>query len=371
MMPASPSKLHQDAARNIVTKYLKVRPGENAIIESWDHTMPMASAMVDEIRRVGGRTLHIQEDEGPWWHAIDRKQAKLLGQSSAPEWAALRAADVFMHFWGPGDTDRIEKLPERTFEAALGWFAPWYPTARKTGLRGARVAIGFATAGRAKQWGLDRTEWENRMLRACLTDPVKMGEGGSRLYRALSHGSKVRITHSNGTDLEVALAGGAPRLHDGTPHPRNKRYGPSDMLSQIPGGRIDVALDSKSAEGTFQANRRTNIWWHWTAGGTFEFSDGKLRSYSFEEGGEEFARQYRRGTAGKDRTGSLTFGLNPAAHDVPNLETVERGSVTLVIGRNRHLDGGTNPTNYMDWVSLAGAEVSIDGTVVVRGGKLL
>jgi len=365
------SDLQRGAARNIVTKYLKVRPGENAIIESWDHTMPIAAAMVDEIRRVGGRTLHIHEDEEAWWRAVDRKQSKLLGTSSAPEWAALKATDVYVHFWGPSDTDRVDKMPERAFDKALGWFSPWYDVARKVGLRGGRVAIGFATEGRARQWGLDRRQWEERILRACLTDPVETAKSGTRLYRALTGGKKVRITHSNGTDLEVGLAGGAPRLHDGTPHPQDKRYGPSDMLAQIPAGRIDVALDSRTAEGTIHANRRTNIWWHWTAGGTLEFSDGKLASYSFEDGEEEFASRYKRGTAGKDRTGALTFGLNPAAKEVPVLESVERGGVTLVLGRNGHLKGGTNGSNFMDWISLAGAEVAIDGTPVIRAGRIL
>jgi leucyl aminopeptidase (aminopeptidase T) len=370
-MPEQPSRLHRDAARNIVTKFLKVRPGENAIVESWDHTMPMAAAMVDEIRRAGGRTLHIQEDEDAWWRAIDRKQSKLLGQSSKPEWAAMRATDIYVHFWGPGNTDRLEKIREKTFDNALGWFGSWYPTARKTGLRGGRVAIGFATEGRAKQWRVDRAEWENRILRACLTDPEETAKRGAGLVRALTNGRRVRITHPNGTDLEVALAGGAPRLQDGTPHPRNKRYGPADMLAQIPGGRIDVALDSKTAEGRIHANRRTNIWWRWDSGGTLEFSNGKLTSYAFEEGEKDFSQLYRTGTAGKDRPGSLTFGLNPAARDVPNLESIELGCVTLVVGRNGHLEGGTNKTNFMSWVTLADSEVSIDGAPVLRAGKLL
>ncbi len=369
-MTEAPSKLHRDAARNIVTKYLKVRPGENAVIESWDHTMPMAAAMVDEIRRAGGRTLHIQEDEEAWWRAIDRKQSKLLGMSSAPEWAALKAADVYVHFWGPGDTGRIEKIPEKTFDEALAWFSPWYESARRAGLRGGRVAVGFATEGRAKQWGLDRAKWEDNILHACLTDPEETAKRGARLYRALTVGRKVRITHSNGTDLEVALAGVAPRLQDGTPHPRDKRYGPSDMLAQIPGGRVDVALDAKTAEGRIHANRRTNIWWYWSDGGTLDFVDGKLSSYSFDNGAEEFARQYRKATAGRDRTGSLTFGLNPAAKDVPNLETVELGCVTLVVGRNQHLHG-TNASSFMNWVTLAGAEIAVDGMPVVRAGRIL
>ncbi len=369
-MPETPSELHREAARSIVTRYLKVRGGENAVIESWDHTMPIATAVVDEIRRVGGKTLHIHEDEDAWWRAIDRKQSRLLGKSSAPEWAALRAADVYVHFWGPGDTDRIDAIPEKTFDEALAWFSPWYRSARRSGLRGGRVAMGFATEGRARQWGLDRAPWEESMLRACLTDPVETAKRGARLYRALAHGKKVRITHANGTDLEVRLAGLAPRLHDGTPHPRDKRYGPSDMLAQIPGGRIDAALDARTAEGRIHANRRTNIWWYWSDGGTLDFTGGKLAAYSFDHGGEEFARRYRKGTVGRDRTGSITFGLNPAARDVPNLETVELGSVTLVVGRNQHLYG-TNRSSFMNWVSLAGSEVAVDGVPVLRGGRLL
>ncbi len=365
-----PSTLQRRAARQIVTRYLRVRPGENAVIESWDHTLPIAVAVIDEIRRAGGQTLHIHEDEDAWWRAIDRKQGKLLGRASAPEWAALNAADVYVHFWGPGDTDRIERLSDRTFEEAIDWFAPWYEAARKRGLRGARVSIGFATGGRAKQWGLDRARWEERILRACLTDPEETRKRAARLLRALGRAKSVRITHPNGTDLEVGLAGTPPRLQDGTPHPRNPRYGPSDMLAQLPGGRIDVALDSKTAEGTIHANRRTNIWWYWSEGGTFEFAHGRLASYSFDHGGEEFARQYRQGTAGRDRTGSLTIGLNPAVRDVPNLETVEQGSVTVVVGRNGHLFG-SNRSNFMNWVTLAGAEIALDGTLVVRGGQLL
>jgi leucyl aminopeptidase (aminopeptidase T) len=369
-MPKTPSKLQRDAARNIVTKYLKVRAGENAIIESWDHTMPMASAMVDEVRRVGGKVLLVHNDEDAWWRAIDRKQSKLLGKSSAPEWAALKAADVYVNFWGPADADRIEKLPDKPGNEAFAWNWPWYAVARMTGLRGVRMTAGFVTEGRAKKWGLDRAQWEENFLRACLIDPQELVKSGARLRKALSHGKRVRITHSNGTDLEVALAGVAPRLHDGRPHPWDKRSSLSGMLENVPAGYVDFVLDSKTAEGNIHANRRTNIWWNWHAGGTVEFADGKLTSHSLEVGEEEFARQYKRGTAGKDRASALTFGLNPAVKDIPNLEKWERGCVSLQIGGNRGL-GGTNGSNFFTWFSLAGSEIAIDGTPVLRAGRFL
>jgi leucyl aminopeptidase (aminopeptidase T) len=369
-MPDAPSKLQRDAARNIVTKYLRVRAGENVIIETWNHTLPQAAAMLDEVRRAGGRGLVIFSDEDAWWRAIDRKQSQLLGEASAPEWAALRAADVYVNFWGPGDTDRMERLPDSA-DPAFDWMGPWYATARKAGLRGLRMTGAFVTAGRAREWGLDFAEWQERTLRASLVDPEELAKSSARLTQALSHGKRVRITHPNGTDVEVALAGAAPRLLDGRPRPHRKGDSPTGMLQQVPAGKVDVALDSRTAEGSFRANRRTNIWWNWHSGGTVEFGHGRVTSYSFEEGAAEFTRRYKTGTAGKDRASALYFGLNPAVHDVPNLESVERGCVCLVIGRNDGLPGGTNHSSFLGWFSLAGAEISIDGTPFIRAGKLI
>ncbi len=356
-------------ARNIVTKYLKVRPGENAIIESWSHTLTMASAMVDEVRRVDGKAVLIYNDEDAWWRAIDRKQSKLLGQSSSPEWAALKAADVYVNFWGPGDTDRIERLPDCANDA-FDWNWPWYEVARKTGLRGVRMTAGFVTEGRARQWGLNLGKWQRSFLRASLIDPEELANRGARLARTFSSGKKVRITHPNGTDLEVALGGVAARLQDGRPHPWTRKDSPSGMLTNIPAGFVDVVLDSETAEGSFRANRRTNIWWNWHAGGALEFTGGKLASYSFEDGEEGFVREYRNGSAGKDRTSALSVGLNPAIRDVANLEKWEGGCVTLQIGGNRGL-GGTNGSTFFTWFSLAGSDIAVDGTPVIRAGKFI
>ena len=232
------------------------------------------------------------------------------------------------------------------------------------------MTVGFVTNGRAKEWGLNRARWEEKMLRACLTDPEVLAKKGTRLQKALSHGKTVRITHPNGTDLEVGLAGIGSRLTDGRSRAYRKGDPASGMLQPIPSGTLDVVLDSKTAEGSFRANRRTNIWWNVHAGGRLEFAGGKLASYSLEQGDEMFARRYKAGSAGKDRTSLLKFGLNPAVKDVPNLETVEEGSVSLQIGGNRAL-GGSNGSNFFSWFSLAGAEISVDGTPVVRAGKVL
>jgi len=368
-MTTEPSKLQRDVARDVVTRYLRIRPKENVIIESWDHTMPLASAMVDAVRVVGGRALLIRNDEDSWWRTIDRKQSGLLGKSSAPEWAALKAADAYVNLWGPSDTDRLEAFPDSANDA-FDWNWPWYAVARKVGLRGVRMTVGFVTEMRARQWGLDRARWEEQVLRASLVDPDVIAKNGRRLSKALAHGKSVRITHSNGTDIEVALAGLPGRIQDGRPHPYRTGEPRSSMVTGNPAGFVDFVLDAKTAEGTFRANRRTNIWWNWHAGGTLEFRRGRLRSYAFENGEAEFARQFKGATGGRDRASGLTFGLNPAIRDVPNLEKWELGCVSLQVGGNRGM-GGHNESTFFSWLSLAGADVSVDGTPIVRAGRLV
>lgn len=374
-MSETPSALERAAARSLVTHYLRVKPGENVLIEAWSHTLPMSSALVDEVRRVGGAAFLALEDDDAWWRAVDRKQAKPLGLLSEPEWAAIAAAEVYVQFWGPADSARLEKLGEKGVdEWGDGWWARWYQLARKTGLRGGRMATGWVTETRARHWGVDLRRWNRALLEGCLVDPEDLRASGKRLARALTGTKHVRITHPNGTDLEVALGGRPGRVYDGFPHPKDPAYSEFDMLASFPEGHLRIALDSKTAEGTIVGNRRSydEVWFPWTtyAGGEFEFSGGKLTSFSFEQGEAEFERRYARGTPGKDRTGSLLIGLNPRLKNVPYLEARERGSARLDIGRNAFI-GGSNPSDFLGSISLAGSEISVDGTPIVRAGQIL
>lgn len=374
-MTDSPSSLERAAARNLVKSYLRVKPGENVIVEAWTHTLPMSSAMVDEVRRVGGSAFMAYENDDAWWRAMERKQARLLGRLSDPEWAALKAADVFVQFWGPADSARLAKFPEKTFdEWASGWFDRWYKIAQSTGLRGGRVATGWVTDARARHWGVRSEGWRKQLLEACLADPKEMAKSGQRLVRSLTGKRKVRITHPNGTDLEVALAGVPPRVYNGYPHPRNPAYNQYDMMANFPDGRLRIALDAKTAEGRIVSTYRSydTVWYPWDvySGGSFEFTAGRLTSFSFDEGAPAFARNYARGSAGKDRTGSLTIGLNPQVRAVPYVEDRERGCVQLAVGGNVYL-GGNNRSDFTGFVSLAGSEISVDGTPIVRAGKIL
>jgi leucyl aminopeptidase (aminopeptidase T) len=374
-MIESPSSLERAAARNLVENYLRVKPGENVIVESWTHTLSMSSAMVDAVRQVGGSAFQTYENDDAWWRAMARKQAKLVGRLSDPEWAALKAADVYVQFWGPADSARVEKTPEKNLdEWATGWIDRWYKMAGSIGLRGGRMAVGWVTDSRARHWGIRKDRWMNGLLEGCLADPKEMARSGKRLTKVFTGTKKVRITHPNGTDLQLALARVHPTVYDGYPHPKNKAYRESDMMANFPEGRLRIPLDAKTAEGIIVSSYRSydESWFPWAmySGGSFDFSKGKLTSFSFEEGGAAFAKRYSQSKPGKDRPGLLSIGLNPKIRNTPSMEPMERGCVRLVVGAD-NIRGGSRSPNDTGSISLAGSDISVDGTPVVRAGKIL
>lgn len=373
-MSGGPSALERAAIRNLVRNYLSVQRDENVIVDTWSHSLRMATTVVDEVRRVGGRAFLAYEDDDVWWRAVERKQTELLGRLSEPYWAALGAADVYVMFWGPGDSARIERVPAQRMDETTGWFDRWYKTARSAGLRGARMDVGFVTEPRVRHWGVSKRAWREGLLRACLVDPDEMTRSGESLSRALAGRKRVRITHPNGTDVEVGLAGARSVIADGTVDPKDRSLGPYGMMANVPGGEFLIALDAKTAEGTMVATEPSYdlTWYPWRTyrGGTFTFSGGRLIWFSFEKGEAGFAKHYARAKPGKDRTGILTIGLNPAAKRLPLAEVIQRGSVRLTVGSNANL-GGTNLSDFCGWITTAGAEVTADGVPIVRSGRVL
>jgi leucyl aminopeptidase (aminopeptidase T) len=368
-MSPTPTPLERAAARSLVTKYLQVKPGENVIVETWPHTLSMASAFVDETRRAGGHALVHYEDEDAFFSAMERKQSKLLGRSSDPEWAALQKADVFVMFWGPEHMKRGDKFSDAAWEEATAWNQRWYQEARKAGLRGVRLELGHATEEKAREYGVSLARWRDDLLKASCVDPQELRASGERLLHPLQHGRRLRIVHSNGTDLELGLDHPKSRIFSGLPT-KESRASPFGMMHNAPVGSLAVTLDGQTADGTIVGNRGTYAQWGTASGGRWTFEGGHLTSHKFAKGGATFEKRFATAKPGKDRPSFLYLGLNPALNATPNMEDCERGAVCVGVGANRFI-GGENPSDLMAWITLAGSEISVDGRPVIRSGRIL
>jgi leucyl aminopeptidase (aminopeptidase T) len=354
----SPERL-QLLARSILTKNLGVKPGESVTIEAWPHTLPYAVALARETRRLRAHPLIHFEDEAAYWDSVDSGEAKLLGASPAHEWAALAKTDVYIHMWGPGDRVRLNRLPEKKASELFRWNGGWYSTAQKAGVRGVRLELGRPYPSLADAYGADESEWTDALAEATLVDPAALARTAEPLLRALRTGRKVRITHDNGTDLSLGLAGREPRLFNGR-FAKGDLKRPFGNMMTLPAGAIRVALDEREADGTLVGNRTDYFDDGIATDVVFEFSKGKLRSARFGRGKERFQTGYRSGGKGRDRPGMLGIGLNPKLHNTPQVEDLEAGAVMVSVGGNRNL-GGTNASPFFGWGIVAGATVEVDG----------
>ena len=357
-------------ARHVLTRRLAVKPKESVLIETYPSSLRWATAFVRQARRLDARPTLLYEDERSYWDAIGSGHVDALGQPGSAEWAALEAADVYVYFWGPENLARRQRLPDGVDERATAYNREWYDRARKAGVRGARMEIAKATPENARFYGLPVRRWRSALLEATMRDPRTYQGAIRKLSGALSKGKEVRLTAAGGTDVHLALDHGPVRTFDGRrerPSPKRWRFA---SMATIPSAAVGCRLRTTVAEGTVVANRPSYLGTGVARGGVARFSDGRMTRLSFREGGPPVLRAYRKASKGRDRAGILEIGLEPTLQGIPDLEDCEAGAVTIGIGTNTGW-GGTNGTNFMTWLVVAGGQLSIDGRPVLRAGRIL
>ena len=361
MARSTPPTREAQLARFVLTRNLRVQPGENVIVEGWSHSLPWSVALVREARRLGAHPLLIYEDEAAFWDSVDAKEDAVLGAAPTHEWAALGKTDVYIHLWNVGDRIRMGALPPARVNRIFGFNDKWYDVAHKAKLRGTRLDIGRPFPNLAEAYGVDLETWTQQIFEGAMVDPAELERRGEPIAKALERGREIRIHDDDGTDLTLRLSGGEPVRDYGrvTAADRASRF---RLLNFLPAGAVRIALDSRVAEGTFRANRASFSETGKATGGVFTFQGGRLSDHQFATGGAElFDMPYRRGGTGRDRPGYLSIGLNPKLPNTPQLEDREAGAILVSVGGNAFLPGGKNKSNFGGIAINAGATVEVDG----------
>jgi leucyl aminopeptidase (aminopeptidase T) len=368
-MSESSAELATKMARNVLANTLRVRRGENVVVETWSESLPWATPFVNEARRMGANPLMLYEDEPSFWEAVESGNGSQTGRVGDHEWAALAKTSAYVFFFGPSEWPRREQLPAKRLAGVAAYNPDWYKRAAKAKLRGARMYLGRASPLAAKQWGLDLEEWQNELARASLVPPAQMHRLGTRVGQRLQKGKVVKVTHSNGTDLTFKLGKFPLQLDDALVDEADVKAG--NNMANIPGGVIAVAIDHTSADGVTIGNHTTYPDSGPVSGSRWDFSDGHLTSQSYESGGEPIKAAYAKAPkAGRDRLSFFSIGLNPEISHLPQMEDQELGAVMFRIGGNQ-FSGGKNPSPFGAWMVLKGADVEIDGKPLLEAGRIV
>jgi aminopeptidase len=354
-----PDESASKVARSILRNNLQVKAGERVTIEAWPHTLPWSVALARESRRLKALPLVLYEDESAYWDSVESGEASTLGTPASHEWGALSKTNVYVHMWGPGDRVRLNALPDRQQTALFRFNEGWYATARKAGIRGARLEIGRPYPTLAAAYGVDQKTWTDQIVAATLVNPNDLERRATPLVRVLRTGRRLHLTHPNGTDLTLGLAKRRVNAYVGKPVLADPKR-PYDLLCNLPSGAIRVSLDESVAEGRIVGNRTSYYDDGIATEPTFEFSGGRLTEVHFATGGERFDTGFQKGGVGRDRPGFLAIGLNPELHNTPQVEDIEAGAIMVSVGGNRNL-GGKNRSPFFGWAVIAGATAEIDG----------
>jgi leucyl aminopeptidase (aminopeptidase T) len=357
-----------EICRNVLKKSLRVRRGENLIVESWTHMLPWANAFVLEARRLGVRTTLLYEDEATYWRSVEACKPADLGRMPDPELGAIAKADAYVFLWGPEDRPRLAALPSEQHQALTAYNGRWYEAAAKAHLRGCRMEIGRATPPAARLHGVSPTAWQESLLDASRVDLTALARDGARLAGRLRKGKRVRLTHANGTDLELQLARRKPVIDDGIVDADDVKSG--NNVTSFPSGAVYVAVDEQSASGRVVANRVSYPGKGPLEGGRWLFAENRLAEFEYRSGGESFQEAYDAAGVGKERPGFFSVGLNPKIRVAPGLEDFERGTILVGIGANAAF-GGKSRAAFQSWLGVAGAHLEVDGKTLVADGEIL
>jgi len=364
-----PARRPEEAlARVVIDRGLAVRPQETVTIETWSHALPWARALVLECRRRGAEPTLVVEDEDAFFRSLPLRDARRLPRAPA---ALAEHSDAYVYLGGPEHFPRLLGLPPDDLEAVLARHDPrWWRAARRVGLRAARLAIAGVTDVAASRFGVDPTVWRREVVRASLVDPDRLHRAARRLTGRIARARRVRITHPNGTDLSVELDPRRWMVEDGRVDRADRRAG--RIWTEVPSGLVAVPLDEGFAEGGWEANRPVYDRFAdppVALGARFVFRRGRVDDWSFDRGGEPFARAYARGGRGRDVPGALTFGLNPDLTKAPELGEIAEGTVGLLLGDNRAA-GGRRRARFSYLTTLAEASVELDGRPWIVDGRL-
>src|SRR5437667_11324358 len=273
-MPLAPAKVsgeQQGLARQILDVCLSVKSGERVWINSWDHTLGLASQLAWECRKRGCEILTTIQQEDLWLRSIIEAPFESFDRLPKHMVAALEKTDVYIYTLGPSRPVPWEKIPKERRKFVTRWF-----------LEDNNFVKVWKTIAKAKARILAR---------------IISGEG------------EARITTPNGTDFKFRL----------DRRPADDGYGLADQKTVqkgrvvfIPAGGVETSASEDSGQGriVFDAPILSLVKEGRIERLTLKVKDGRILESSADSNSSAFHRWLKGGSGDIDRFGFFGFGLN-------------------------------------------------------------
>ncbi|MBI2973541.1 MAG: aminopeptidase, partial [Armatimonadetes bacterium] len=228
----------QEIAEQVVTKNLRIGAGDQVLIATHDHTIPLAEALAAACYRVGAIPLVRLFTDGLYRTMLSEIPDDVLRKVPTPLLAAYDHYTADIALSGPKDPAIFEGTSPARMAAMYHASRPITDKARERKVRSAWLMTGHATPERGRRYGVDHRAWEDFINEGLSADPSELASAGQRLANVLRGGKQVRIT-GPGTDLTVNLIGRQPQVQDGIVDEQDLAIG--NRQGFLPTGFVRVA----------------------------------------------------------------------------------------------------------------------------------
>jgi leucyl aminopeptidase (aminopeptidase T) len=352
---------------------LGLKKEDRVWINSWDHTVDVASHLAWECRNRGFETLLTLQPEELWLRSLQEGPVELLDKLTSQQAAALQETDAYIFTLGPRSPVPWERIPPERLSSATVWFleqnkfvGEWKRIARRRKVKMLGIEATLATPERAKALGLDSEHWREVMFAGCMADYHEIAALGRKLTSILQAKGEVHIRTPHGTDVKFALDARLVKVADGLATEERAKQGEVVFL---PSGVVEVTAKEDSAEGPLVYDRPIYSTSGTVKNLTLSVADGRITNSNASEGLEVFEKYVETSGRDADRFACFGLGLNPKLRYGFTQDDKVLGAVVVNFGESES-KGGKNRAGRDWWGSMTHATVEINGEAVMVDGNL-
>ena len=349
---------YQKLAKLLCAYSVKLKKGENVLLDMSEVPAEMAEALIEESVRLNANP-HVQLGDA----RVSRKLAMLssdarLKEAAAIDFARIKKMQAYIGIRGSHNIYETGDIPQKQLAkigAATRQSVDWRVNKTKW------VVLRWPTSAMAQQAGMSTEAFEDFYFDVCTFDYSRFLPGMKALKNLMESTDKVEIK-GRGTDLRFSIKG-IPAI-------------PCAGEMNIPDGEVFTAPVKNSVEGVLIYTAPTV--YHGTAFDNvrLEFSKGKIVNATANSNSDKL-RQILSSDDGASFIGEFAFGVNPMITKPMNdilFDEKIAGSFHFTPGQAyEDADNGNRSKVHWDMVCIqtpeyGGGEIFFDGKLIRKDG---
>ena len=356
-------------ARRIVQTSLRIHEDDMVLIETWQHTIDLASDIALECLRTGAKPLVTLMTDRLWWKALEEIPEQYMRKTPRHMLNAIESTTVWIGLGGPEDPTRFREVPSSRLEPLYEGDKPVFDKTVERKIRSLQVLLGDVTPQRARAYGFDYSRWLKSTEDAIRVDYPKITELGKRIASRLERGARVHVTSKLGTDIRFDVSKRPAHVQDGIVDEEDMARGL--VSTQLPSGKVEVAPIETSGRGNVVFDTPRALKGRLIADLQLVFEKGRVREFHAKKYEDVFREVFEATQGDKDSIGHFAIGLNPKIELIgyPSDE-LALGTATIGIGANKG-NGGLNDSSFEFSGTLTKPTIDIDGTALMVDGRLV